>query len=162
MAYAHLAEVLSVCRTFDAVVVGSAREAVPHCLDICRDGGGSPVGIAVVCYDAAKVLEVFVFIFHRSFKPVVAVEIHHDSALVESVVALCEVGLYCKAEVLLLCLHLEHRSVVVAEMIVCALPQVGVRGSGDGDPVFLDSVGSRLAGPLEVGKVYLAVCGQGF
>ena len=42
-------------------------------------------------------------------------------------VAFCEIGLHDEAEKFLLCLHLENRCVVVAEMIIGALPKVGAR-----------------------------------
>ena len=46
--YAHLREVFSVLRALNAIVILSARESVPHCLHIGRNGSGSPIGISIV------------------------------------------------------------------------------------------------------------------
>ena len=51
MADAHLGKVFTVPGAFDTIVIPAPVEPVPHDLDICRYGGGSPVGIAMVCYD---------------------------------------------------------------------------------------------------------------
>ena len=87
MADAHLTECCSVSGTFYAVVICTAGEAVPHCLDICRYCSCRPVRIAVVGDNTSKMLELIVFIFYGSFQPVVAVQVHDDAALVEAVMA---------------------------------------------------------------------------
>ena len=46
--YAHLREVFSVLRALYAIVVLTAREAIPHRLHVGGNGGGCPVGVAVV------------------------------------------------------------------------------------------------------------------
>ena len=160
VADAHLTEVDAVGGTFDAVVVLAPRETVPHGLDVGWDGGGSPVGITLVGDYAAEVLERFVLIFHGAFEPVLAVEIHNDAALVEAVVALGEVGLDDEAEEWLACGHLQHGGIVVLEMVVSALPEVGVWGCGDGDGVALDFIGGWFASPLEPAEVYGAAVGE--
>ena len=48
MADAHLAELGAIGRAFDAIVVLTAREAIPHGFDIGRNGGRCPVGITIV------------------------------------------------------------------------------------------------------------------
>ena len=70
MADTHLGEVFTVLGTFDALVVFTAAEAVPHDFDVSRDGGGCPVGIAVIGRYRAKMLEGFVFVFNGTFQPV--------------------------------------------------------------------------------------------
>ena len=105
-------------------------------------------------------LELLVLELHGALEPVLAVQVHHDAALVEALVALGEVRLYHKAEELLLCLHLQHGSIVVPEMVVRPLPEVSVRGSGDGDDTVVDLAGSRLPGPLELFQIDLPAIGK--
>ena len=56
----HLGEMHPVLRALDAVVVLPAAEAIPHDLLLRRNGGGGPIGIAVVRDDGAQMLEGFV------------------------------------------------------------------------------------------------------
>ena len=65
-------------------------------------------------------------------------------------VAFGEVGLYLEAEELLLSLHLEYGSVVVAAMVISTLPQVRSRFGHDFDCVTLDDVTLGLPCPLEI------------
>ena len=153
VADAHLAEVCPVGGAFDAVVVGPAGEAVPHGLDIGGDGRSGPVGPAVVGGDAAKVLELGVLIFHGAFEPVFAVKVQYDAALVEALMALCEVCLHNKAEVLLTGFHLQRGGIVVTEMIIGPLPEIRVRSGCDRNGAVLDFEGSRLPCPLELVKI---------
>ena len=161
VADAHLAEVDPVGRALDAVVVGPSGEAVPHRFDIGRNGRRGPVGIAVVGGDAAQVLERLVLEFHGALEPIVAVQVHDDAALVKALVALGEIGFHDEAEVLLLRLDLEDRGVVVAEMIVGPLPEVRVRGRGDGQRLAVNGKCGRLPGPLKRGKVDVSAVFQG-
>ena len=131
MTYPQLGEPLAVLRTLDAVIILSAAEPVPHGFHLCRYGGGGPVRIAVVSDYAAQMLELLVFVLHRAFEPVFAVQVHDDTALVKTVVSAGEIGLDYEGEEFFLCLHLENGGVVVAEMVVCPLPKVGARLSGD-------------------------------
>ena len=119
-------------------------------------------GMAVVCCHASQVLERFVLIFYRAFQPVFAVEIHHDAALVEALVALGEVCLHDKTEELLLCLHLKNRCIVVLEVIIGALPEVCVRSRCNGDGVALDFKTCRLSCPLKTVQVNLSAIGKCF
>ena len=88
MTNAHLAEPHTVLRTFDAVIILPAAEAVPHGLDGGVDGGGGPVGIAQIRCNTSQMLELLVFVFNGAFQPVFAVQLHHHTALVEAVLAL--------------------------------------------------------------------------
>ena len=153
MADAHLAETDAVCGAFYAIIIGPAGEPVPHSLDIGRDGRRRPVGIAVVGSHAAKVLEFLVLEFHGTFEPIVAVQVHDNAALVEALMALGEIGLDDKTEILLLCLHLEYRRIVIPEMIVGPLPKIGVRSRGDGKGISADGICSRFPGPLKGRKI---------
>ncbi len=156
VADAHLAEIQTIGRAFDAVVVIAAREAIPHRLDIGRNGSRGPVGITLVGDHAAEVLELLVLVFDRALHPVLAVEVHDDAALVEAMVALREVGLHHEAEELLTRLHLEGRCIVVLEVIVGALPEVGVRSCGDHDGVALHFESAWFARPFQCIEVNLA------
>ena len=162
VADAHLTEVHAIGGALDAVVVLAAGETVPHGLHIGGDGRRRPVGIAVVGDDAAQVLELVVLIFDGPLQPVLAVEVHHDTALVEAVVALREIGLHHEAEELLARLHLKHGRIVVLEVIVRALPQVGVRGGGDEEGVASRLKPSRLSRPLEAALIDGAAVGECF
>ena len=106
-------------------------------------------------------LELMVFEFHGSLEPVLAVQVHHDAALVEALVALGEIGFHDKTEVLLLRLDLEYRGVVIAEMIVCPLPEVRVWGRGDRQRLAVDGEGGRFAGPLKCVQVDIPAIFQG-
>ena len=161
MADAHLAEMGPVGGALDAVVVGPSGEAVPHRFDIGRNGRRGPVGITVVGGDAAQVLEFLVLEFHGTLEPIVAVQVHHDAALVEALVALGEIGFHDKAEILLLCLDLEYRGIVIAEMVVGPLPEVRVRGRGDRQRLAVNGEGGRFAGPLKGGQVDIPAVLQG-
>ena len=48
MANPHLAEMFAILRAFDAVIIFSAAQSIPHGLHIRGDRRGRPVGIAVV------------------------------------------------------------------------------------------------------------------
>ena len=93
-------------------------------------------------------LELLVFIFYRTFQPVVTVKIHDDAALVETVMALGKVCLHDEAEILLSRLHLQHRSIIIAEMIIRSLPEVRVWCSRNGKSISVDAETLWLACPL--------------
>ena len=156
MADAHLAEVDSIGGALDAKVVLPAGKAVPHRLYIGRYGRSGPVGITVVGGHTSKVLELLILELDGTLKPVVAVQVHHYAALVEALMALCEVRLHHEAEELLPGLHLKHRGIIVPEMVVCPLPKVRVRGRSNGDDTVLHFTGSRLSGPLELVQIDLS------
>lgn len=149
VAYAHLGEMLPVLGTLNAIVILAARKSIPHGFNLCINGCRGPIGIPVVGNHASQMLELLILIFHAGFQPILAVKIERNAALVESVVASCEISLHNKAEELFFRLHLEHRGVVILEMIVGTLPQVGF-GLGDHfDCIALDNAALRFAGPRE-------------
>ena len=55
-----------------------------------------------------------------------------------------------QTEKFLLCLHLENRGVVVAEMIIGALPKVGTRFGDHLDGITLDDATLWLSCPFEI------------
>ena len=138
MAHSHLAELLAVVGTFYAEVILSATQAIPHCLHRGRNFGSSPIGIAVVGNNTAQMLEVIILVFNRTFQPVLTVKIQHHAALVETMMAFSKVGLHNKLEESLSRGHLQHRSIVVAEMIVSALPEICAWSSSDTDSIVGD------------------------
>ena len=87
MADAELRKMDAVAAAFHAVITLPAAQPVPHFFHIGGNVGGGPIGIPVVCHDAAQSLEAFVFIFDGSFQPVFAVQINGHAALVEMVFA---------------------------------------------------------------------------
>ena len=99
-------------------------------------------------------LKAFVFIFHGSFQPVFGIQIHDDAALIEPVVAFGEIRLYDEREELLLCFHLQDRSIVIAEMVIGSLPQIGMRHGGNLNAVGLNCIHLWLSDPLEVFRVH--------
>ena len=105
-------------------------------------------------------LELVVLVFNRSLQPVLTVQIHHDAALVEALMALCEVGLDHEAEELLTRLHLQYRCIVVLEMVVGALPQVGVGCRRDDKRVAFNLKTARFPCPLKAVQVDTATIGQ--
>jgi len=107
-------------------------------------------------------LELLVLVFHRALQPVLAVEIHHDATLVEAMMTLGEIGLHHEAEELLAGLHLQNRGVVVLEVIVRALPKVGLWCSGDKDGITLHLVVLWLACPLKAVQSYAPAVGKCF
>ena len=126
-AYAHLREVHAIVGAFDAIIISTAGETVPHRLYVRRDCRSSPVRITVVGNYASKMLELFVLKLHGTFQPVLAVKIHHDSALVKAPMALGEICLHDEAEILLTRLHLKDWCIIITEMIICPLPEIRMR-----------------------------------
>ena len=66
-----------------------------------------------------------------------------------------------EAEELFAGAHLQHWRIVVLEMVVGALPEVGVRSSGDDDGVAVDRECPRLSGPLQRMEVDAATVSEG-
>ncbi len=120
---AHLLKVYAVRAAFNTVIALSSAEAIPHFFYIRGDIRRGPVGIAVVCHDAAKTLVIFIFIFNGSLKPVLAVQIDCDAALVKAVLAL-ELRLYGKREIFLGSLRLQDGRIVVSKAVIGALPEI--------------------------------------
>lgn len=150
VADAHFGKVLSVLRTFYAIVIFLAGETVSYRLHLDINGGSGPIEISVVGDYAPQVLKFFVLIFHAAFQPVFAIKVHHDAALVKTVMAFREICLDYKTEVFFLCIHLEHRGIVVQKMVVCMLPQVCAWLRHDLYGVVLDCAVLRLPCPSEV------------
>ena len=149
VAYPHLCEANTVLRALDAIVILPTTEAIPHRLDGSVNGGSGPVGVAVVGHHTAKVLKFFVIILDGSLQPVLAVQIQDNPALVKTVMTFGEIRFDNEREKLLVGFHLQHRRVVISEMIVGSLPQVGVRVGRYGDPAVLDLIILRRSGPFQ-------------
>ena len=150
MADTQLRKMRTVRGTFDAVIILPAAETVPHRLDGRVDGGGCPVGITVVGHHTAQMLKVLVFVFDGALQPVVTVQIHDDAALIKAVVAFLKGSLHHEAEVFFLRFHLEHRGIVIAEMVVGPLPQIGM-GPGDNfNPVIRYGKSGWFPGSLKI------------
>lgn len=149
MANPHLGEILPIGGTLDTIVILPAAEAIPHRLDGSVDSGSGPIGVAVVGHHTAKVLELLVFVFNRALQPIFAVQIHNHAALIETVLAF-KFRFHNKGEKPLVRLHLEHRRVVVTEVVIGSLPQVGVGLGDDLHLVIGHSKMLRLSCPLEM------------
>ena len=148
MANPHLREMLPIGGTLDAIVI-LPTEAIPHRLDGSVNGGSGPVGVAVVGHHTAKVLKFFVLVLDGSLQPVLAVQIHDHTALIETVVTF-KLRPDKKGKVFLFRLHLEYRRIVVAEVIIGSLPQIGMRPGNDLHPVIGHSIALRLSCPFEM------------
>ena len=122
MTYSHLGEIFSVLRTFNAIIVFTSAETIPHCFDICRNCRCRPVGIAVICYDRTEMLKLVIFIFDRCFQPIFRIKIHNNSALVETVAAFGKIRFHDKRKEFFIGFRLKYRCIVVAEMIISSLP----------------------------------------
>ena len=122
MTDAHLMEDVPIFRAFDAEVVFSAAQTVPHGLYGCGNFGGGPVGISSIRDDAAEMLKKLVFILDGSLQPVFAVQVQHDAALIKAVLAFGKFGFYRKGKKLFFCGHLQDGRIVIAEMIIGPLP----------------------------------------
>ena len=153
MADAHLAEADAVRRAFDAKIVLAAAEAVPHALDRGVDGRRRPVGVPAHSHDAAEVLELLVLIFDRGFKPVFAVDVQRDAALVKALLAF-KPRPHGKGEKLLRRAHLQDGRAVVAEVVIRPLPQIGVRRRHDLDLVLADGIVLRRARPAHLFQIH--------
>ena len=153
VAHTHLGEDFAICGTFDAVIVLPTAEAIPHSFDGSVNGGGCPIGVTVVGDHAAQMLKAIVFVFNRTLQPVVAIQVHDDAALVETVMAFLKRGLHRSAEELFFRFHLEYRSIVITEMVVGSLPQISV-GVGDNFHLIIGNhKGRRLPDPPEILEV---------
>ena len=157
MADTHLIKMYAVGGALDTIVIFSSAETVPHGFDGRVNDCRRPVGVSVVGHDTAQVLELFIFVFDGAFHPVFAIQIHDNPALVKTMMAVRELGLYDEAEILLLCLHLQNRSVIIAEMIIRSLPQISVRLCGDLNSVLLDFVRFWFSDPAKCFCVHTVI-----
>ena len=154
MADPHLIEAEPVPGTLHPVVVFPTAQAVPHGFDRSVNDRCGPVGVAAVSDHAPQVLIGFVLIFHRGLEPVFAVQIHHNTALVKAAAAFRKIRLHCKAEEPFLRFHLKDGGVIVLEVVVGSLPQIGMGFGDDGNGVPVDGEASRLPGPLKFCKIH--------
>ena len=67
MADSHLFKTNSIFRTFNAIVILTSAEAIPHGFNICADFCRCPVRISSVCHNTSQMLILFVFIFYGTF-----------------------------------------------------------------------------------------------
>jgi len=160
MTNAHLREVHAIVRAFYAIIISTTGETVPHRLHICRDCRSGPVGITVIGDNTSKMLELIVLEFNRTFQPVLAVKIHHDTALVKALMTLGKIGLHDETEILFTRLHLEYRCIVITEMIIRSLPEISMRCGGDGQCIAFHRKRRRLPGPLKVRKIHFTSGGK--
>lgn len=109
--------------------------------------GNISIGISVIRHDASEVTEPLVFIFDRCLQPILAIEIHNYSALVEPMAALV-LRFHGKREVLLIGLCLEHGCIIVSEMIIRSLPKIRFRLGDDLYFIVRDAIVSRKTSPF--------------
>ena len=135
----HLVESGTVRTCLYIIVASPTAKAIPHFLygrwNIMR----SPIGISVVCHNTTQPLIFLIFVFDWRLHPVVTVKIDCDTALVKQSRTI-ERCLYCERKELVGGFHLQHWSIVVAESIIGALPQVCVRFWNDCNQRVRDSV----------------------
>ena len=154
VANAHLAEGLSVLRAFNAEIVLATAQAIPHGLDRGVNFGRCPVRIAQIGHDTAQMLKAFVFVFDRRFEPVLTVQVHDHAALVKPVFAV-EFRAHDEGKIALVGGHLQHGCVIVAEVVIGTLPQVGMGFGGDADGIIVYFPVQRLARPAQCVMVKL-------
>ena len=70
---------------------------------------------------------------------------------------LSEISLHDETEILLSRLHLQNRSVIITEMIICPLPEVRMRSGRNGKSVSVDVKALWFASPLEEFDIDLAI-----
>ena len=98
---------------------------------------------------AAQMLEALIFVLDGTLEPVFAVQVHDHAALVEAVLAL-KFRFYQEGEEFFVGLHLEHRGVVVSEMVIGPLPQIRMGLGYDLHLVIRDREVFRFPGPPEI------------
>lgn len=157
MAHAHLSENDAIVAAFNAEIVAASAQAIPHRLHGSRNLGSGPVGISMIGHHTAQMLEAFILVFHRTFQPIVAVEIQHDAALVKALMTVGKVGLDLEGEKLLVGGHLQHWGVVVAKVVVSALPQICMWRGGDADSVLGNLIALGVASPLQFVNVKIHI-----
>ena len=69
-------------------------------------------------------------------------------------VAFREVRFHNEGKILFPRFHLKHRSIVVSKMVVCSLPQIGMRQRRDFDSIRTDHIFRRLPRPLRILKFH--------
>ena len=94
-------------------------------------------------------LILIIFIFDRTFQPILTVQIHDDTALVKPVMTLMKFRLYNETKIFLLCLHLQYRSIVILKMIISSLPQIRMRFRNNLNCILADDIMLRLSRPFK-------------
>ena len=107
MANSHLIEIDSIFRTLNTKIVQAPTESIPDGLDFCIYSGCRPIWISIISYDTSQMLKFFVFIFNRPFKPVFAVEVHDNTALIKTHFAF-KFSLNNKRKEFFRCFYLKH------------------------------------------------------
>ena len=96
--------------------------------------------------NAAKMLELLIFVFNGGFQPVIAVQIQNHAALIEPMLAF-KGGFYGEGEILFLGGHLQNRGIVVSEMVISPLPEIRMGRGDDLDGIISDFKVHWLACP---------------
>lgn len=133
MANPHLFEVDTVFGIFKTVISSPATEPKPNGFDLGTDFSSCPVRKAVIGHHTSQVLEVIIFIFYRTFEPILRILIKDNSTLVKSSMTTRKIRLHSKGKIVLLRFHLQDRSIVIHKMVIGLLPQIrlGVGGNGN-------------------------------
>lgn len=150
MTDAHLMKDIPIFRAFDAEVVFSAAQTVPHGLYGCGNFGGGPVGISSIRDNAAEMLKNLVFILDGSLQPVFAVQVQHDAALIKAMLAPGKISFYHEGKELFFCGHLQDRRIVIAEMIIGPLPQIRMRFRRYFDAILRDLTVPGFSCPFQI------------
>src|SRR5699024_7148912 len=80
--------------------------------------------------------------------------LHAKPVLAKADMAFCKIRLYYTAQQLFLCLHLQHRRVIVPKMIIRSLPEIRVGRRNDLHAVFTDLITLGPARPLKIIHVH--------
>lgn len=121
MTNAHLFEIRSVERVFYEIIRIASVQTIPNGVNRCAYVRCRPIGIAVICDHAAQSLKTAVFIFDGRFQPIVAVQVHNNSALVESALAFKLCPNNEGKEIFFRC-ELQNGSIVVSKTVISPLP----------------------------------------
>ena len=101
-------------------------------------------------------LEFLIFVFDRSFQPVLTVQIHHNPTLIKSVPAL-KFSFHRKGKEFFIRLHLQNGCIVIPEMIICPLPQICVGIRYDFNAAVRYRVIRRFSCPFEFAAVKIHI-----
>ena len=95
-------------------------------------------------------LEFLCFIFNRGLQPVIRIQIHNYATLIKSMMTPGKICLHNKGKILLLCFYLQNRRIIVSEVVIGPLPQIGMRFGLYPDRLICNAVLLRLSRPLEI------------
>ena len=79
-------------------------------------------------------LKAFVLVLDRRFEPVLTVPVHDHAVLVKPVFAV-EFSAHDEGKIAFVGGHLQHGCVIVAEVVIGTLPQVGMGFGSDADGI---------------------------